>query len=95
LGAAYFLGFFQRAFLGPVTDPAVATAMDLRPREVLIAGVMALLVLAGGLFPNGVQGITASATNAWVARLAVDRTMPAALAGVETQGSSTPEFTLR
>ncbi len=85
LGAAYVLGFFQRAFLGPATDPAVVTVMDLRPREVLIAGVMALLVLAGGLFPNGVQGITASAANAWVARLAADRTTPVALARVETQ----------
>ena len=90
LGAAYFLSFFQRAFLGPVTDPAAATAMDLRPREVLIASVMALLVLAGGLFPNGVQGITASATNAWVARLAVDRTAPVALARIETQRFDAP-----
>jgi len=55
LGAAYFLGFYQRAFLGPVTDPAVASAADLRPRELLVAGVMGLLVLAGGLFPNWVQ----------------------------------------
>jgi NADH-quinone oxidoreductase subunit M len=52
LSAAYFLGFFQRAFLGPVTDPAVASASDLRPRELLVAGVMGLLVLAGGLFPS-------------------------------------------
>jgi NADH-quinone oxidoreductase subunit M len=90
LGAAYFLGFFQRAFLGPVTDPAVAATMDLRPRELLIVGVMALLTLTGGLFPNGVQGVTASAANAWVARLAADRVMPVALARVETQGSGSP-----
>lgn len=90
LGAAYFLGFFQRAFLGPVTDPAVAAAVDLRPREVLIASVMALLVLAGGLFPNGVQGITASAANAWVARLAMGPTPPVALARVEAQDSGAP-----
>ena len=90
LGAAYFLGFFQRAFLGPVTDPAVAAAVDLRPREVLIASIMALLVLAGGLFPNGVQGITASAANAWVARLAMGPTPPVALARVEAQDSGAP-----
>jgi len=69
LGAAYFLGFFQRAFLGPVTQPAVASAMDLRPRELLIASVMGLLVLAGGLLPNLAQNITASAANAWVIRM--------------------------
>ena len=72
LGAAYFLGFYQRAFLGPVTDASVASAADLRPREVLIAGVLGLLVLAGGLFPDRVQAVTANAANAWVARLAAD-----------------------
>jgi len=56
----------------------------------VVAGVMALLTLAGGLFPNGVQGITASAANAWVARLAADRAAPPALARVETQGSGVP-----
>ena len=69
LGAAYFLGFFQRAFLGPVTQPAVASAMDLRPRELLIASVMGLLVLTGGLFPGLAQNITVSAANAWVMQM--------------------------
>ncbi len=72
LGAAYFLGFYQRAFLGPVTDPAVASAADLRPRELLVAAVMGLLVLVGGLFPNWVQGVTATATDAWAKRVAAD-----------------------
>lgn len=71
LGAAYFLGFYQRAFLGPVIDTAVASASDLRPRELLVAGTMGLLVLAGGLFPNWIQGITANAASAWVERMAV------------------------
>jgi NADH-quinone oxidoreductase subunit M len=56
LGAAYFLGFFQRAFLGPVASPELAFALDLRPRELLVAGVLGLLVLIGGLFPQWVQG---------------------------------------
>jgi NADH-quinone oxidoreductase subunit M len=74
LGAAYFLGFYQRAFLGPVMDASVASAADLRSRELLVAGVLGLLVLAGGLCPNWVQGVTANATNAWVTRIAADRT---------------------
>ena len=69
LGATYFLGFFQRAFLGPVVQPAVASAMDLRPRELLIASVMGLLVLTGGLFPSLAQKVTVSAANAWVMRM--------------------------
>ena len=70
LGAAYFLGFFRLAFLGPATHPTVASAMDLRPRELLIVGVMGLLILIGGLFPNLMQRVTASAADAWVARMA-------------------------
>lgn len=82
LGAAYFLGFFRRAFLGPVIDPVVASAVDLRPRELLIVGVMGLLVLTGGLFPNLIQGVTASAANAWAARMAAGRPIAVVDAGV-------------
>ncbi|HRF44837.1 MAG TPA: NADH-quinone oxidoreductase subunit M [Candidatus Competibacteraceae bacterium] len=71
LGAAYFLGFFRHTFLGPVTQPAAASAMDLRPRELLIVSVMGLLVLTGGLFPSLVQNVTASAANAWVIQMAM------------------------
>ena len=85
LGAAYFLGFYQRAFLGPVTDPAVASASDLRPRELLVAGVMGLLVLTGGLFPNWIQGVTASATSAWVGRVTADRPPAGGVAQVQVK----------
>ena len=71
LGAAYFLGFFRRAFLGPVTHPAVASAMDLRPRELLIVGILGLLILVSGLFPDLAQRVTASAADAWVAHMSV------------------------
>ena len=70
LGAAYFLGFFRLAFLGPATHPTVISALDLRPRERLIVGIMGLLILIGGLFPNLTQQVTASAAQAWVARMA-------------------------
>ena len=72
LGAAYFLGFFQRAFLGPVTQDSVAALSDLRPRELLVAGVLGLLVLIGGLFPNWIQGLTTSAASAWAERVAAE-----------------------
>lgn len=69
LGAAYFLRFYQRAFLGPVTQAPVATLSDLRTRELLVAGAMGLSVLAGGLFPNWVQGVTANAARNWAERM--------------------------
>ena len=74
LGAAYFLGFFRLAFLGPVTHPTVASAMDLRPRELLIVGVMGVLILIGGLFPNVIQHMTAGAAHGWVAQMAASPT---------------------
>jgi NADH-quinone oxidoreductase subunit M len=69
LGAAYFLGFFRRAFLGPVRGPVVEGSSDLNGRELAIAGLLALLVLAGGLYPAAVLDFTRAAAEAWVAGL--------------------------
>lgn len=69
LGAAYFLGFFQRAFLGPVTNPAAAGLSDLRPRELAVAALLGLAVLTLGLFPGLIQDVTKDAVGAWVARI--------------------------
>ncbi|MCP5158089.1 MAG: NADH-quinone oxidoreductase subunit M [Gammaproteobacteria bacterium] len=79
LSAAYFLNFFRHAFLGPIAQPTVALALDLRPRELLIAGVMGLLVLVGGLFPGLVQNVTVNAAHVWVARMAANAEIGAAL----------------
>ena len=39
-----------------MASPELASTLDLRPRELLVAGVLGLLVLIGGLFPQWVQG---------------------------------------
>jgi len=69
LGAAYFLGIYRKSFFGPVTSPVVADALDLRPRELLVAVVLALLVLAGGLYPQGVLDLTHAAGAQWTERV--------------------------
>lgn len=69
LGAAYFLGFFQKAFLGPTTRRAVREGADLRPREFCVAGVMVLLSLAFGFFPQPLLDVTRRPLQAWVARV--------------------------
>jgi NADH-quinone oxidoreductase subunit M len=69
LTAAYFLGLYRRAFLGPVSSAVIASAVDLRPRELALAGVLAALVLLVGLYPATVLDVTRAATEAWVARL--------------------------
>jgi NADH-quinone oxidoreductase subunit M len=68
LGAAYFLNLFRRAFLGPVTQAGVASAIDLRPRELGLMGVFALIVLGVGLFPAPLLEIIRPAAEAWVLR---------------------------
>ena len=69
LGAAYFLGIYRETFLGPIKSPVVADAVDLRPRELLVAGVLALLVLAAGLYPQGVLNFTESSSVQWAERI--------------------------
>ncbi|ADE15956.1 proton-translocating NADH-quinone oxidoreductase, chain M [Nitrosococcus halophilus Nc 4] len=69
LGAAYFLAFYQKAFLGPLTQPTVKETVDLRPRERWIAGAMVSLALLLGLFPQGVLDTTNKSLQSWVARL--------------------------
>jgi NADH-quinone oxidoreductase subunit M len=69
LSAAYFLGYFQRAFLGPVRLPSVGAGMDLRLRELLLAGAFAVLAVLGGLVPSIVTDASRPAVAAWVAHV--------------------------
>jgi NADH-quinone oxidoreductase subunit M len=69
IGAAYFLNIYRRAFLGPVLHDAVASAADLRPRELALMLVFAALILGFGLFPTPLLEIIRPAAEAWVARL--------------------------
>jgi len=69
LGAAYFLGFYRQAFLGPMTPPSVRNARDLRPRELWLTGVFTALTLLFGLFPQSVLNLGEKPLRAWVARL--------------------------
>jgi NADH-quinone oxidoreductase subunit M len=69
VGAGYFINLYRRAFLGPVQNEAVASARDLRPRELALLLVFAALILGFGLFPAPLLGIIEPAAAAWVARL--------------------------
>ena len=69
LGAAYFLGIYRRAFLGPVHSAVIADAVDLRVRELVVVSLMAVLILVGGIYPNGVLELTRAASEDWVGHL--------------------------
>jgi NADH-quinone oxidoreductase subunit M len=51
LGAAYTLWLVKRVVFGPVGNEQVAQLQDLNGREYLVLGVLAVAVLALGLWP--------------------------------------------
>jgi NADH-quinone oxidoreductase subunit M len=69
VGAAYFLNLYRRAFFGPVGNPVVAAAVDLRPREVALMLAFALAILAFGLWPAPLLDLIRPAAEVWVGRL--------------------------
>ena len=69
LSAAYMLSFTRRAFFGPITQVSVRQVQDLRPRELRLLCVSALLILGFGFFPNSVLKINRAAAEAWLTRI--------------------------
>ena len=54
LGAAYTLWMVKRVFWGPIHNDAVKSLNDINSREFLILGVLALAVIAMGVYPQPV-----------------------------------------
>jgi NADH-quinone oxidoreductase subunit M len=52
LGAAYTLWMYKRVIFGPVANANVAALTDIGRREFWLLGVVALAVLAMGVFPK-------------------------------------------
>jgi NADH-quinone oxidoreductase subunit M len=69
LSAAYMLSFTRKAFLGPITQAVVNQVQDLRPRELALLSVPALLILAFGFLPNSILKTNQIATEAWLSHL--------------------------
>lgn len=69
VGVAGFLSIYRKAFYGPVTQPEVAQASDLRAREWAVLVVVVGLAVGLGLYPGPVLDIIAPAAEAWAARL--------------------------
>jgi NADH-quinone oxidoreductase subunit M len=69
LGTAYFFSLYRKAFFGPANNPVVASAMDLRPRELGVAIVFAFLILSVGFYPSAVLDVIKPAGEAWVTQL--------------------------
>jgi len=51
-GAAYTLWMFKRVYLGPVANNHVKELSDINSREFLVMSLLAIAVLAMGLYPR-------------------------------------------
>lgn len=69
LSASYFLWFFQRAFLGPVQQPAVARMRDLDGRETVYGAVLIVAILLLGALPGTLARATGPSVAAITAAL--------------------------
>lgn len=69
LSAGYVLAFTRKAFLGPVVHAGIQKLQDLRPREITLLCLPALLVLVFGLFPNELLKMNKVSAEAWLSRL--------------------------
>lgn len=69
LSAAYFFHFFRHAFLGQPPPGWIGQHADLRPREMLVAGLFVVLILLAGLLPNRIIASSRKAVDVWVARI--------------------------
>lgn len=71
VGAAYFLGFYRQAFLGPLRHADLGRGPDLLPHELAVVGVLGALLLVGGVFPGAITGFTRVTAEAWLGGLAI------------------------
>ncbi|MDQ1363107.1 MAG: NADH-quinone oxidoreductase subunit [Pseudomonadota bacterium] len=69
LGAAYFIGLYRCAFLGEARSVVVLNAVDLQGRELWIAGVMAVMILVAGIYPESVLHFIRSSSESWLIHL--------------------------
>ncbi|MCX7086167.1 MAG: NADH-quinone oxidoreductase subunit M [Methylococcales bacterium] len=69
LSAAYMLSFTRKAFLGPITRPPVTQLHDLRPREIGLLCIPALLIIVLGFAPAPLLKINQTALEAWLSHL--------------------------
>jgi NADH-quinone oxidoreductase subunit M len=69
IAAAYVLSFVSRGLFGPIVHQSVATVEDLRPRELAMLILPALLALALGLYPAWLLSCQEKSLNVWLGHL--------------------------
>lgn len=62
-GAAYTLWMYKRVIFGAVANEGVAELSDITPREVLVLGLLAAVVLVFGIFPAPLTDVMQTTVN--------------------------------
>jgi NADH-quinone oxidoreductase subunit M len=62
-GAAYTLWMYKRVIFGAVANPRVAALKDLSGRESLVLGLLAVVVLAMGIYPDPFAAVLHASVN--------------------------------
>jgi NADH-quinone oxidoreductase subunit M len=76
LAAIYILWMYQRTMTGPTVE-SVATAPDLRPRELLAVVPLIALIIAMGIYPKPVLDVINPAVNATMSQVSAHDPVPA------------------
>jgi len=69
-GAAYTLWMYKRVVFGNITNPHVEDMQDIGPREFSFMAVLALAVLAMGVYPKPVTDVMHTSVNNLLAHVA-------------------------
>jgi NADH-quinone oxidoreductase subunit M len=73
-GAAYTLWMYKRVIFGPVANGHVAALQDLNGRELLVLGLLAVAVLAMGIYPLPFTEVMHSSVNELLRHVALPKT---------------------
>jgi NADH-quinone oxidoreductase subunit M len=72
-GAAYTLWMFKRVYLGPVANDDVKTLQDINAREFLMLTLLAIAVLAMGVYPKPFTDVMDSSVTELLRHVAVSK----------------------
>lgn len=75
-GAAYSLWMYKRVVFGPITRPEVASMTDIDSREFLILSILAVCVLAMGIYPFPVTEVMHVSVNNLLEHVAHSKLVP-------------------
>ncbi|MFJ5444644.1 NADH-quinone oxidoreductase subunit M [Methylobacillus methanolivorans] len=75
-GAAYTLWMIKRVYYGEIANPQVAALKDINRREFFILGLLAILVLGFGLYPQPITEVTHATVNQLLEHMALSKLPP-------------------